>query len=138
MRHFSESGQRGAAAVEFAIILPLLILLIFGAIEFSLMLFNKQVITNAAREGARRAIINKVPQITDAEIIQYIRDNFENQLITFGNDSTALEDPVVVREGTPEYVTVTVRYKYDFLVLSNLGFDPITLVSSATMTMENT
>jgi len=48
------NSQEGAAMIEFAIILPLLLLFIFGIIEFSLALFNQQVITNAAREGARR------------------------------------------------------------------------------------
>jgi Flp pilus assembly protein TadG len=45
--------QNGGAAVEFAIILPLLIALLFGIVEFGLLLYNKQIITNASREGAR-------------------------------------------------------------------------------------
>jgi Flp pilus assembly protein TadG len=44
--------QNGGAAVEFAIILPLLIALLFGIVEFGLLLYNKQIITNASREGA--------------------------------------------------------------------------------------
>ena len=50
-------NQNGVALVEFGLILPLLILLLFGITEFSLLLYNKQVITNAAREGARAGII---------------------------------------------------------------------------------
>ena len=49
-------GQKGVAAVEFAIVLPFLVLLVFGTIEFGLMFYNKQVITNASREGARAGI----------------------------------------------------------------------------------
>lgn len=46
-------NDRGAAAVEFALILPVLILLILGLVEFS-RLFNIQIsLTNSAREGAR-------------------------------------------------------------------------------------
>ena len=49
--------QEGAAAVEFALLLPLLILLLFGMIEFGLA-FNARIqATNAAREAARRAVI---------------------------------------------------------------------------------
>jgi Flp pilus assembly protein TadG len=45
--------ERGAAAVEFALILPVLILLIVGMLEFS-RAYNAQLsLTNAAREGAR-------------------------------------------------------------------------------------
>ena len=46
-------GERGAAAVEFALILPVLVLLIFGIIEFGRGYNAKIEITGAAREGAR-------------------------------------------------------------------------------------
>lgn len=49
----SASSDRGAAAVEFALILPVFILLIVGMVEFA-RAFNAQIsVTNAAREGAR-------------------------------------------------------------------------------------
>ena len=51
------SADRGAAAVEFALILPILIVLIFGVIDFG-RAFNAQVsLTQAAREGARLAAL---------------------------------------------------------------------------------
>ena len=43
--------------VEFAIVLPLLLMLIFGMIEFSVMLYDKAMLTNATREGARFGIL---------------------------------------------------------------------------------
>ena len=51
------SNANGAAAVEFAIVVPLLLLLLFGIIEFSLLLYNKAMLTNASREGARFGIV---------------------------------------------------------------------------------
>ncbi len=48
---------RGASAVEFALIAPLLFLLLFGIIEFGLLLYNQAVITNASREGARKGVV---------------------------------------------------------------------------------
>ena len=47
------NNQNGAALVEFAIVLPVLLMLIFEMIEFSLLLYDKAMITNASREGAR-------------------------------------------------------------------------------------
>ena len=49
--------RRGAAAVELALVLSLFIAMVFGIIEFSRAMMVNQVITNAAREGARRAVI---------------------------------------------------------------------------------
>lgn len=45
--------RRGASVAEFAIVAPLLVLLGFGLIEFGRMVHVQQILTNAAREGAR-------------------------------------------------------------------------------------
>src|SRR5215469_8175713 len=47
------NSDRGAAAVEFALLLPLLVLLIFGMIDFGRAINAQITITQAAREGAR-------------------------------------------------------------------------------------
>jgi Flp pilus assembly protein TadG len=47
------SSQHGAAAVEFAIILPLLVSIVLGTIDWGYYFFVQQIVTNAAREGAR-------------------------------------------------------------------------------------
>jgi Flp pilus assembly pilin Flp len=54
-----ESGGRegGAAAVEFALLLPLLVLLLFGFIQFGLAFNTRIQATNAAREAARQAVV---------------------------------------------------------------------------------
>jgi Flp pilus assembly protein TadG len=57
------SGQgardRGAAAVEFALLLPVLLLLVFGIIDFGRALNAQVTLTQAAREGARLAALNQ-------------------------------------------------------------------------------
>jgi Flp pilus assembly protein TadG len=50
-------NQRGAAAVEFALLLPLLVAIVFGISQFGIAFNNWIVITNAAREGARLASV---------------------------------------------------------------------------------
>ena len=52
-----QRDQDGAAAVEFALLLPLLVLLLFGIIEFGLAFNTRIQATNAAREGARMAVV---------------------------------------------------------------------------------
>jgi Flp pilus assembly pilin Flp len=53
----SSRGQDGAAAVEFALLLPLLVLLLFGFIQFGLAFNTRIQATNAAREAARQAVV---------------------------------------------------------------------------------
>lgn len=111
--------QKGVAAVEFAIILPVLILLVFGIIEFSLLLYDKQVITNASREGARAGIVWADDRISDGEIMDVVDNYCLNYLITFG--TTNPPATTIVRTGLSagDNLTVTVTYDYDFLVLPN-------------------
>lgn len=52
-RRRSRRAPRGAAAVEFALIVPLLLLMILGSIDWGYFFFVQQVVTNAAREAAR-------------------------------------------------------------------------------------
>jgi hypothetical protein len=125
--------QKGAAVVEFAIVLPLLVLLIAGIIEFSLLLYNKQVITNASREGAREGITNEdcsVPGVpcTEAELKVIIKPIVEayclNHLITFGGTKAPKEPEIKISSKTipdREELEVIVRFDYTFLVSSLIG-----------------
>ena len=59
MHRFKTRSERGAAALEFALILPILITLIFGIIEFG-RAFNASItVTQAAREAVRQVALNK-------------------------------------------------------------------------------
>ena len=49
--------DRGAAAVEFALLLPVVFLIIAGIVDFGTVFFTKIELTNAAREGARAAVV---------------------------------------------------------------------------------
>lgn len=76
MRATSVSAQSGAprlgaAAVEFAIVAPVFFLMVFGIIEFGRMIMVQQVITNAAREGARIAVLDSA---TDARVNTRVND----------------------------------------------------------------
>ncbi|HTM58618.1 MAG TPA: TadE/TadG family type IV pilus assembly protein [Candidatus Udaeobacter sp.] len=55
------SDQRGSSLVEFALILPFLLVITFAVVDLSHALVVRSVVTSAAREGARRAIELSVP-----------------------------------------------------------------------------
>ena len=57
-RRRSADGEDGAAAVEFALVVPLLLLLLFGIISFGMIFAQQLSLTNAARQGARVAVVN--------------------------------------------------------------------------------
>ena len=78
---------RGASMIEFALVLPLLLLLVFGIVEFSVALYDKAVITNASREGARKGVIFRSPALTDAQIAQVAIDASAPHLITLGGSA---------------------------------------------------
>ena len=103
----------GVAAVEFALVLPLLLGLLFGMVEVSLLLYDQAVITNASREGARAGIVLKTPKLTTAEIEQVALNYSVNALISLG----AAAPPVVTVTQAPDPVfatplAVTVSYTY--------------------------
>ena len=55
-RRKQPSSERGAELVEFALVLPLLLLLVLGIVDFGFLFQRFEVVTNAAREGARLEI----------------------------------------------------------------------------------
>ena len=145
----NERSQRGAAAVEFAVVLPLLLVLLFGIVEFSILLFDKALLTNASREGARAGIVMRVPRVLDVDIQNIIKDYAEEHMVGFGPSSSldfgpwSGEDPWILpveasRTGHlfGEELIVTVKYPFNFPVLSSFGLGPITLEAQTRMRME--
>lgn len=113
-------GQKGAAAMEFAIVLPLLVTLVFGIIEFSILFYNKAMLTNASREGARAGIVYAFPnRISDTAITSVVTTYCGNYLITFGANNPPAISVSRSGNGAGDTLMVTVDYHYDFLVLPN-------------------
>lgn len=136
-------SQRGGVLVEFALILPLLLLLFFGIIEFSLLMYNKQVITNASREGARYGIVVMAGgarhSITEVQTI--VQEWSGQRLITFGSDTLENSDITVTACNKEDddcsnsanwtsanavnapfgyQLKVNMTYDYDFLFVPNI------------------
>jgi len=131
-------NDSGATAVEFALILIPLLLLIFGIIEFGLLVFNQQMITNASREGARAGIALHSPKVSVPAIQSRVSAFCADHLVTFGTTASPIIDvptgPCGGVFGQP--LTVRVQFQYDYLFLSNFGIGPKTLVAVSTMRCE--
>lgn len=110
--------RRGQSLVEFVLILPVLLILLFGIIEFGLLLYNKQVITNASREGARYGIVSRSPRRSVDEIRAVVNDYCGNHLVTSGSTvPTTTVDPDPTGGVFGDDLTVTVTFHYDFFAL---------------------
>jgi Flp pilus assembly protein TadG len=125
-------NQSGASAIEFALLLPLLLLILFGIIEFSILFYNKAMITNASREGARYGITfitapgatqgtHPTEALIIAKVNDYLTDDAANtMLITFGTEIIGITAPNA-NTGAGSDLTVTVTYDYDFLILPSFA-----------------
>ena len=100
------SCRRGAAMVEFALILPVLVLILFGVIEFGRMVMVHQVLVNASREGARLAVL---PGTTSAQVQNTIDGYMASAGIT-GHTAT-FPDPNTIPPGQSLTVSVSVPYE---------------------------
>ena len=119
------NSEKGASAVEFALVLPLLLTLLFGTIEFGLLMFDKAVLTNACREGARFGIVQASPRNTDTDIKNVVNDYCKDNLITFGEAATTIPDNVYVKllDGSQNFgddLEVRAEYKYSFIFMDNV------------------
>jgi Flp pilus assembly protein TadG len=100
-------GRRGATLVEFAVVAPLFFAMIFGIIEFGRLVMVQQIITNAAREGARRAVLEQ----SNASGVQAAVTQYLDRTSVPGATVTLLPDNFqTVGFGDPVEVTITVDY----------------------------
>jgi len=137
---------KGVAVVEFALILPLLLILVFGILEFGFIVYNKAIVTNASREAARSGIVYRTDSVNgdyaplNNSGIQTVVNNYVgSRLINFSADTVAVS--VTPGEGTRvesyrgQPLTVRVNFTYDYLVLPGLAGLPETLNISAQTVM---
>ncbi len=112
-------GERGAAAVEFALVAPVLLLLLFGIIEFSKAFHNQANLSAAAREGARSMALGHTPAEGRAAVRAAAGGlTLPDARITMTPTSCA---------GAPRNTTVTVTVRYHQTAVGGLlgtaGFD---------------
>ena len=132
--------QQGAELVEFAFVLPLLLFLIAGIIDFGFLFQGYEVITNAAREGARVGVL---PGYADADIQSRVASYVTTSGLTGTATATVAHRSVPTGTGpNVSVVDVTVTYPYTMSVLGPIGslfggsFGTVTLTSTATMRTE--
>jgi Flp pilus assembly protein TadG len=132
-----QQNERGAAAVEFALLLPVLLTILFGIIEFGMIMYGREVVTNASREGARAGIVQVSPKPTSGDITTIAT----NYLTSTGVNPSDVTITVTGAGGaSPAMLTVTATYNYPWLIryIPNvLGLpSPLPIAMSTTMRHE--
>src|SRR3954454_24515375 len=138
-------NQRGAALLETAVTLPLILIVSVGIFEFGRAFQTWQVLTNAAREGARMAVL---PNSTDANVKARVQSYLSKGQLT-ATPGIVLNPASTVDIGggvTAKSSLVTVSYPFKFMVLQPVASlivsgatygAPITLTASAEMRNES-
>ena len=135
-RKASSAHDRAQNLVEFALTLPLLLLVFFGIMEFGLIVFSYNTIANAAREGTRYGIIDPGPESGDCAAPTGAIGNQICQMVS-GLDTAHIAYQAGV---SAQSITVAITYTYQFItapVMDAAGLGPtIDLTTVATMQVE--
>jgi hypothetical protein len=136
-RRRARRQDAGSELIELAIVMPILVLLLLGIVDFAFLFQRWEVVTNATREGARlgsMASADLAGGYDAADVEERVKDYLESSGLratpTVGTDFDTTDD---VNGVIVETVTVSVSYPSDFIFLPG----SITLNSAAEMRSEN-
>ena len=108
-----DQSQRGTAAVEFALLAPLFIALLFAIVEFGLIVYTKSMLAQATREAARFGVVFSTPRRTQDEIKAVVQNYLNQCSLNNGADITVTG----AGGASGSNLEVLVTYTYKFFVL---------------------
>ena len=138
----ARNGEAGAELIEFALIFPLLLMVMLGIVDFGFLFQRLEVLENAAREGARVAAL---PGYDTTDVENRVMD-----YVAVGGVPTAAGNPTVTVTTTTAVVglngqpatTVNVSYQHDYIFLGAVAgwfggsFNVVNFQTEATMRNE--
>jgi Flp pilus assembly protein TadG len=125
--------QRGTAVVEFALVAPILFLLVFGILDFGRALNYYNQLTQLAGQGARAAAVDQNPDGTGPASAKSIQGQLVNKYATGGLQNgmkACITNTSLPAAGQP--VTVQTTYVFKFLPLIGAVFGSPTITLTAT------
>lgn len=148
LRRRAHGSESGVALVEFALILPVLLLILFAILDFG-RAFNYWIdMTHLANEGSRWAVVNNNQGAPSQTLQQYIQSGANTPELRSGGTSQVAdplevcvafpgESQATVTAGDPVQVTVKTGYNWLPFIGNALGaLPPLTLRAESTMRLE--
>lgn len=145
LRVFRRTGrdgrrERGSELIEFAIVFPLLLLIVSGIVDFGFLFQTYEVVTNSAREGARIAIL---PNYTAADVQSRVSTYIGASGLKRTATTTVTQVTIPLASGkTVSAFQVTVTYPHTFSILGPIAgyfggtFGTITVTARSAMRVE--
>jgi Flp pilus assembly protein TadG len=125
--------RRAAAAVEFAVVAPVFLLLVFGMIEYGRMVMVYQVITNASREGARTAVLDGA---TTTSVTTAVNSYLTAGAVSGATVTVSPNPPSGAQYGDPVTVTVSIPFSQVSWLPSPMYLGSRTLSAATVMRRE--
>ena len=126
--------KRGAAAVEMALVAPLFFLIVFGIIEFGRCVMVQQLLTNASREGVRRAVLDGT---TTADVQQTVSNFLTSAHISGATTTVNPDPPSSAASGAAVSVTVAVDFQDVSWLPAPLYLGSATMTATSVMRRES-
>lgn len=125
-------NENGGTAVEFALILPALMVVTIGLIDIGRMMWYRTTLEHIAREGTRYAAVrgasNPFPASLNS-VITYV----QGRTVGISNEDLTINVAWAPNNASGSTVTISVAYDFSFLITGFLPLGPIRLASDSTM-----
>ena len=136
------NGEAGAELIEFALVFPLLLVVVLGIVDFAFLFQRYEVVTNASREGARVAVL---PGYDATDVQVRVTDYVQaGGLPTNAGNPTIVVTPTTIPSGSGTWpaTQVDVQFSHDYIFIDVItawlgsGFSTVTLQAQTTMRNE--
>jgi len=137
-KFFSQS-ERGAAAVEFALLLPLLLSLFLGVVDLGLAVYTQSVLANASREGARAGVVLALNRPTSQAISAVVQNYLSNSLGAVNKFGLLTFTPPAPCVDANSTLTVQMSYSFKGFAMGAVADafnQPLVLAAHTTMACE--
>ena len=105
-------NEQGQAMTEFALVLPVLALILFAVIQFGIVFNNYVTLTDATRAGARKAAVSRDDPNRDADVMAAVQNSASDL-----DGSKLSVSPPTSTWNSGDDVTVTASYPYSISLL---------------------